>query len=89
MFSGLHPTYSDSHVVVSGEIGASSGRAAKDDLVRVALSKTIGVASWEPALRVIPDKVLAGKDVRFSPCQKHMHFNMGFLKERRPGVTSL
>lgn len=66
MFGGLHPTYSDSDGIVSGVIWASSGCVAKGDLVRVALSKTIEVASLEPALRVIPDKVLAGKDLRFS-----------------------
>lgn len=62
MFRGLHPTYSDSDGIISGVIWASSGCIGKGDLVRVALSKTIEVPSSEPALRVIPDEVLAGKD---------------------------
>lgn len=80
MFRGPHPTYSDSDVIVSRVTWASAGCVAKGDLVRAALSKTIRVASTEPALRVIPDKVLAGKDLRFSPFQKHVHVSMGFLK---------
>ena len=57
--------------------------------ISLSLAPSIYPILLEPALKVIPNKVLVEKDLRMQPSQKYLHFNTGFLKSKRPGAIQL